>query len=618
MTFSPLSVLLYCSRNQRRVLPLLLILALAVALMVVVQSLVASASDTAYAIFGSYQKVEVVAPRVQSQEDAYRPILAALDTLRQQRGALAAGAAELPDPPSADLGGISGLAGLSAFLDDLQKLPQRLQAAAPDTRPLQGGLTRAAGDGGELTADLTRLDADLHRAQAQARSSEQAQLYDLLQNLQRNPSDLGPLLAWLRQPHDLAALTRPDTTDWSAVETDAEAAAGDSSRLVADLDAVRALVQGLAAAPLPQVVLPAKPPPAGAAGQLLPRSLPGLPAAAAALGGLSQGLQKLQDSLGALSQPQGDLDGIERKVAAIPGVAKVERDTYANLDLNMLAGNANFDLYGLDQAGMEEMLSLYGDRVAQGRLPRQDRAEVTLSEEVARARGVGIGGIVGSDVDELDSLPEHFTVVGLIQGPTRLGFIPRQYMVDSYFFSRRYEALLVIPGPAGPAPIRAALQRAIRKQPYRIFDGPFVGGKIDSLLVNLSRIDDFLTLTVALTLALVIALLNNLYFRQRMNEFGLLAALGYPRRRLAGRVALEGSVVVGAAWIVGGAIGIGLLAWFRAVYIVPHGLELRVFDPAILLRATLPVPVLVLLASQATLLAQLARMDPISIIERRD
>jgi hypothetical protein len=81
---------------------------------------------------------------------------------------------------------------------------------------------------------------------------------------------------------------------------------------------------------------------------------------------------------------------------------------------------------------------------------------------------------------------------------------------------------------------------------------------------------------------------------------------------------MEGTLIVLAAWLLGGALGVGVLAWFDAAYIRPHGLVLRVFDPDILLRATLPVPLLVLLVSQATLLWQLNRLDPIAIIERRD
>jgi len=88
-TRRPLSVFTYYLRNKRKVVPLLLIMTLAVALMVVVQSLVSSARDTAMAIYGSYSNVEVVAPRVKSQVDADKQLTDALALLSSERAAVA-------------------------------------------------------------------------------------------------------------------------------------------------------------------------------------------------------------------------------------------------------------------------------------------------------------------------------------------------------------------------------------------------------------------------------------------------------------------------------------------------------------------------------------------------
>jgi hypothetical protein len=595
-------------RNKRRVVPLLMILSLAVALMVVVQSLVASARDTAYALYGSYQGIEVVAPRVKSSQDAYKPLAQTLDTLRASRGTLEAGG-------NAD--GAGGLGQLAEVLqklqgvgEELKGLPAVLEASKPSTAPLQASLAGASQHGQALQGDLTRLSADLRRAQQQ--ESEQQKLATLLADAQRDPSNIPALMTYLQQPHNFAALTQPDTTDYEAIAMEADRAGADAGALSTDLATVQAQVTALdATAPpaLPDITkgLPS-----------LDAALPKLPAASEALKGLSTQLDTLESQLVAAGGPAGNVDEIEAAVKTIPGVARVERDTYSSLDLNMLAGDAGFDLYGMSQEGMGRMMDHYGVSLAEGRLPRPDQPEVAIAEEVALARGLAIGGQVGSDVNELDSLPEHFTIVGLLRGPTRLGFVPREYMMANYFFARRYQALVVIPEPGRLLDTRAPLHKLIEGQNYRIFDGPFVADKIDSLLVNLQRINDFMTLAVGLTLALVIGLLNNLYFRQRMNEFGLLAALGYPRRRLAGKVAVEGGVVVAVAWVLGAAIGAAALAWFNTAYMVPHGLVLRVFDPGILLRATLPVPVMVLIVSLGTLLWQLWRLDPIAIIERRD
>jgi hypothetical protein len=607
----PLSVFTYYLRNKRKVVPLLLIITLAVALMVVVQSLVASARDTAIAIYGSYSNVEVVAPRVKSQVDADKQLTDALALLSSERAAVASAAAA---PPS------TSVASLAQVLQQLRAVPGQLraaeaaaaaaaQAAIPSTAPLQASLGTAATHGAGLQSDLTHLSAELK--QAQKAQAQQQQLFQLLDQAQKQPQDVQALLTFLSHPHDLYALVRPDTTDYGQIAADAGSAAANAGALSADLAAVQAQVAGLAAVKPPAApALPAIP--------ALEASLPELPSAGDALARLGGQLDTLQVKLGAISGAQGDIASLEAAARKIPGVAAVERDSYAHIDLTLLAGDASFDLYGLGAPAMQSLLDLYGDHIAAGRLPRPDKPEIALSAEVARARGVRMGDVVGSDVNELDSLPEHFTIVGIIAGPTRLGLIPHQYMVNNYFFARRYQALLVIPQTGRIADIRAPLHQLIDKQPYRIFDGPFVAEKIDSLLVNLQHINDFLAIAVGLTLALVIGLLNNLYFRQRMNEFGLLAAIGYPRRQLALRVLLEGSLLVVAAWVAGGILGSVVLSLFNNSYMLPHGLVLRVFDPGILLRASVPVALMVLLFSVGTVMLQLFRLDPIAIIERRD
>jgi ABC-type antimicrobial peptide transport system permease subunit len=119
-------------------------------------------------------------------------------------------------------------------------------------------------------------------------------------------------------------------------------------------------------------------------------------------------------------------------------------------------------------------------------------------------------------------------------------------------------------------------------------------------------------------LSLVVGLLNNLFFRQRMNEFGLLAAIVYSRWGLIRRVAGESLGVTLAAWGLGVGLGVAVLSWFNETFIVPHGLLMNVFDWNVLLLHTLPIPLMVFAFGMGTVGWQLLRLDPISIIERRD
>jgi ABC-type antimicrobial peptide transport system permease subunit len=191
-------------------------------------------------------------------------------------------------------------------------------------------------------------------------------------------------------------------------------------------------------------------------------------------------------------------------------------------------------------------------------------------------------------------------------------------MTQHYLFERRYQGLIVVPQPGHEQAVHDQLQRLVGNQAFRLFDWPYIKAKIDSLIANLDSINRFLILLVTLVLSLVVGLLNNLFFRQRMNEFGLLAAIGYSRWGLIRRVALESFGVTLAAWLLGIGVAVAVLSWFNATFMVPHGLLMNVFDWNVLALHTLPIPLMVFLFGMGTVGWQLLRLDPISIIERRD
>jgi ABC-type antimicrobial peptide transport system permease subunit len=231
---------------------------------------------------------------------------------------------------------------------------------------------------------------------------------------------------------------------------------------------------------------------------------------------------------------------------------------------------------------------------------------------------VWVGGKVGNALDELDRLPDTFTVVGIIRGPTRLGVIPVDYMTEHYLFERRYQGLVVVPQPGHEQAVHDQLQTLVSGTAFRLFDWAYIKSKIDSLIANLDAINTFLILLVTIVLSLVVGLLNNLFFRQRMNEFGLLAAVGYSRWGLIMRVAWESLGVTLAAWLIGVGLGVAVLSWFNLTFIVPHGLLMNIFDWNVLALHTLPIPLMVFAFGMGTVAWQLLRLDPISIIERRD
>ena len=121
-----------------------------------------------------------------------------------------------------------------------------------------------------------------------------------------------------------------------------------------------------------------------------------------------------------------------------------------------------------------------------------------------------------------------------------------------------------------------------------------------------------------MVVALALGLLNVIFFMQRANEFGLLAALGYTKRYLSLRTFLEAVVTVVAGWALGILLSQGIYTVLNAALFDPRGLApLTIMTPRVFLFTT-PVPVTVVVFSVAVVLWQLWRMDPVAIIERRD
>jgi ABC-type antimicrobial peptide transport system permease subunit len=580
---NPLSLWHFYLRNKRKVLPVIGILALAILGVVVTDSLLASARETAYATYGSYQKLILVAPRATREQDLSNPLADSLTQLRDVQ---------------LKVDNLDGPGGLTAYYDAVVALPARVRAQLPAVQQLQVDAANARYYAARFRGDLVPLGdliVRVQRVQAEQKSFDQ-----LVQQVTQNPSDPRPLLSYLQQHQTWLQSVLPDSAQLGGLQSAVSNASSDAAGLQQSLQAIGRDTTNL-----------------NAAGQSV-ADIPIPPSPSATIDQFKGALDRLTTSLGAVQAPQPGLDKLVADSQRIPGTAFVKRDAYSNLDINLLAGNAQFDLYGFDPQGMGQLLTLYGDRVVAGRLPAANANEIAVSEEIARSRHVSVGGKLGNALDELDRLPDTFTVVGIIQGPTRLGVIPLDYMTEHYLFERRYQGLVVVPQAGQEQAVHDQLQKLVAGSAFRLFDWAYIKSKIDSLIANLDAINTFLILLVTIVLSLVVGLLNNLFFRQRMNEFGLLAAVGYSRWGLIMRVGLESFGVTLAAWIIGVGLGVAVLSWFNLTFIVPHGLLMNIFDWNVLALHTLPIPVMVFAFGMGTVAWQLLRLDPISIIERRD
>jgi ABC-type antimicrobial peptide transport system permease subunit len=121
---------------------------------------------------------------------------------------------------------------------------------------------------------------------------------------------------------------------------------------------------------------------------------------------------------------------------------------------------------------------------------------------------------------------------------------------------------------------------------------------------------------IAVVAAAALAILSYTFFIQRKEEFGILHAMGHPRRRLVWRTVAESASAVGLAWLIGAGLCLfGLLAMQAWLY-APKGFAINVLNP-IPWTFTLPLPIATIAVGATLIGRMLRRLDSVAVIEKR-
>lgn len=292
-------------------------------------------------------------------------------------------------------------------------------------------------------------------------------------------------------------------------------------------------------------------------------------------------------------------------------------------------GDMPVPLYGLQQNDMKSFAQVTGNKLAAGgRLPRLNEPEIALSRAWANNFHLKQGDKFAPKNDRLPPLTGPLTIVGIFEGGENIGVIDKTYLELELPPVMQRPSYIFLPTSQQKLATLSQKMRDITDKPQkygftkeevrplRVFTFTGLVGELRKSLAFLYR---FLSIADALVIgavALLSGFLANIYFEQRLGEFGLLSALGFRRERLAKRLMIETGFLVLFSWV----LGLGLTAlMFKLLdnfYMIPNGLVLSKIGRDAMLY-TLPTPLLVGVASLATVLFRLYRLDPIEIMERR-
>lgn len=305
----------------------------------------------------------------------------------------------------------------------------------------------------------------------------------------------------------------------------------------------------------------------------------------------------------------------KEKVSSISLVNETYPVKFLSFQVDALVGRSNVDLWAVPRNSFDQLLILNGVKLKEGRLPKKNKAEFIVSTEIARARGLKIGQKIGAEVNQNDWLPGSFTLVGIVEGDRRIALTSYEYVAEHQVYASEPEGLLLVAQKNKKEEMDVELNKTLANQDVKISNFSSVDKDLRSSTKNMYFLLAFVEIVIVAIMAVSIALLNYLYFILRLDEFGLLAAIGYTYSQLRKRVLKEIFGISLIGWIIGN-IGYFIISnWLRYNFYLPRGMTFDINLQSVLFTA--PIPLALSLIAMLPLFRRLKKLDPVEILVRR-
>ena len=322
----------------------------------------------------------------------------------------------------------------------------------------------------------------------------------------------------------------------------------------------------------------------------------------------------------------GELDpAIVSQIQTHPDVAGTIPDNGLGISMPTLFGTDSQHLFGVSPEDARTLMQHCGVRLKEGRLFEPRSNEFVLSEEVARALNLDLGSEIGRaiDADHYGTISAPLVLVGILEndpavhrGPSvRLGFVSADYLNGHELYIPRVTSLLVLAREGHRAAVEDFLATTIDSKYTEVETFAMLARTHRMVRVGVYLIFGIVNSIVAVVMAFTVGIINQIAIAKRLDEFGLLHALGRQKKQLVRRLTLETAAVAGLGCLAGLGAAFAVLMWLKNGFFYDLGIELDLFNPAPFCFI-LPIPLIVVALVFLSIRRILGRLDAVAIVER--
>ena len=286
-----------------------------------------------------------------------------------------------------------------------------------------------------------------------------------------------------------------------------------------------------------------------------------------------------------------------------------------DFEVRSIVGNWPFVILALEQEDIAYYLERQGGGAIDGRLPEAGAAEAVISAPLARNLDLQLGDSLLSPDNPEGYSPNEVEIVGIVNSDVWLALTSIEYH-RAYHFPPIDALLVFASSREDQTTFDSWVIDRFEGEQARVFTYQQLEEQADTMFSILYQILNVIIGTLVVVITLMMGMLMNIYLGQRVQEFGLLQALGYTRKRLLNRVMLETVIVVVGGWTFGLAVAFGLLNLVKRVLMDPNAFALNPLDQAAYLY-TVPIPVAIFAVAVMTIVLRFKDFDPVGVVERR-
>lgn len=287
--------------------------------------------------------------------------------------------------------------------------------------------------------------------------------------------------------------------------------------------------------------------------------------------------------------------------------------------INNIFGTTSGYVAFMDEADIGEIFDDFSLTVTEGRLPEENSYELIMHEDMLKNKGLSVGDTFGSAVDEGEQIDGKYMITGAFSGNSYMAFGTKSYKQKELEelgldFKNTTFGLLVTPKTD-----LDAMNTMLDTMSHDEAAAMTLSYAQKTLKDNVSSIKflmGVIVIVIAVSISAAVCIVLETTYNDRMEEFGILYAIGYKKSWLFRNIIAEIVVLVFISWILGLILSYGVLSLVAKSVFEPMGQMLSIVSIQSLLYTIIVMVVFVVVTILVTIL-KFAKKDLIAIIEMR-